>query len=104
MPSLSKYFLIVNQEGTETDKWVAPILSKRKIKSSEESFQKKSQSHSRTGAPRVWDCRKLSVPLVEGSQNFRSATRTTRSVRSFAARYESSSGNRCRRVLPRGWF
>ena len=29
---------------------------------------------------------------------------TTRSVRSFAARYESSSGNRCRRVLPRGWF
>lgn len=29
-PSLSKYFLIVNQEGTETDKWVAPILSKKK--------------------------------------------------------------------------
>lgn len=50
MPSLSKYFLIVNQEGTETDKWVAPILSKRKIKSSEESFQKKSQSHRRTAS------------------------------------------------------
>lgn len=50
LPSLSKYFLIVNQEGTETDKWVAPILSKRKIKSSEESFQKKSQSHRRTAS------------------------------------------------------
>lgn len=50
VPSLSKYFLIVNQEGTETDKWVAPILSKRKIKSSEESFQKKSQSHRRTAS------------------------------------------------------
>lgn len=50
LPSLSKYFLIVNQECTETDKWVAPILSKRKIKSSEESFQKKSQSHRRTAS------------------------------------------------------
>lgn len=50
IPSLSKYFLIVNQEGTETDKWVAPILSKRKIKSSEESFQKKSQLHRRTAS------------------------------------------------------
>lgn len=38
LPSLSKDFLIVNQEGMETDKWEAHILSKRKIRSSEESF------------------------------------------------------------------
>ena len=49
-PSLSKYFLIVNQEGMETDKWEAHILSKRKIRSSEESFQKKSQLHRRTAS------------------------------------------------------
>lgn len=30
-PSLSKYFLIANQEGAETNKWHNPIRSKRKI-------------------------------------------------------------------------